>query len=464
MHFGCTPEPEQTRLVPNQPPETVVTGAPLDSSNAFHRYQLFWSGFDVDGTIAGYYVAVTDSNIAPVLRDYQPTTRSDTIIEFTANNEVVLSHAFWVFAVDNEGDRDDTPARIFFNAVDTNRPLPVIFEAEKYEEGIGWTPLRLQTPTDAAQDTVSSAGSQVRIRWTASDPDVGGSITGYRIKLNFDSQFTEIPADSTSITYDNMASGDYQFLVHAIDNAGAESLEPASLRWVVNHEPETVITQMFVSNLDGFVEITDFQENPPTVRDSSRVLLFFEGNDQDGEVIDYAVRRIRCDIVRLSCQSRPFGSFFTDPFVSTPEPASGFQDTTSLFYTSNDYFLVVRSRDNEGKTDGTPDSVFFHVNFTPELQTAQLYPGDGAVLNRAGQDSLEIRFFATDIETASIDLTYRVVLDGSWGRTVGPVPTEDDLYERWAFPDTGLHQLRYTVMDPGRRSNDYEITFTVIDE
>ncbi len=69
LDYGCTPEPEEVRLVPNQAPETVISGAPLDSSNAFHRYQVFWTGFDPDGTIVEYYVAVTDSNITPTIRD-----------------------------------------------------------------------------------------------------------------------------------------------------------------------------------------------------------------------------------------------------------------------------------------------------------------------------------------------------------------------------------------------------------
>jgi hypothetical protein len=463
VHFGCTPEPEEVRLVPNQPPETVVTGAPADSSNAFHRYQMFWQGFDPDGTIAEYWVAVTDSNIAPALRDYRRTLRTDSIIEFTANNEVVLSHAFWVYAVDNEGDRDESPARAFFNAIDVNRPVPVIVDAETFVPGQGWVPLRIQTPTQTAQDTIASEGSMVRVSWTASDADVGGSITGYRIKLSTDSQFREIPADSTSATFTDMPSGDYEFLVEAIDNAGAESLDPASLRWVVNREPDTIVRQMYVWNRHaGFSEISDFRDNPPTIRDSSRVTFFYEGNDQDGTVVDYAYRRIRCDIVRLSCQSRPFGSFFPDPFVSLPEPSSGTSDTTTLYYTSNDYFIVIRSRDNEGKADGTPDSVFFHVNYAPIMDASGVFPADGEIVNGTGIDSLDVRFRATDIETPPTELAYRVVLDGVYGGLVSGVQQEDELFDRWALPAAGTHEILYYVEDPGRRRDTLAVTFEIV--
>ena len=92
LYVACTPEPEYTRVIPNQAPETYISGAPLDSSNAFHRFHVYWTGLDPDGEVVEYGIAVTDSNMVPELADYRRTSRTDTIIDFVANNEVVLSH------------------------------------------------------------------------------------------------------------------------------------------------------------------------------------------------------------------------------------------------------------------------------------------------------------------------------------------------------------------------------------
>jgi len=455
---GCTPEPDQVRVIPNEPPETVASGAPLDSSSVFHRYHMFWAGFDPDGTVDRYFVAVADSNVVPTLPRYRATSRTDSIIVFTANNEVVLSHTFWVYAVDNEGARDQTPARVYFNAVDRNRPVPVITEARKTIDGIE-TALALN-------DTLPSSGASVTICWTATDPDVGGSITAYRIKLSNESRFAEVPADQECVTYSGLPSGEYEFLVEAVDNAGAESLDPASFTWIVNREPDTRITQMFISNRDGFFEVTDFRNNPPQVRDSTRVLLFFEGNDADGEVVAFTTRVFRTDIERGSVRRFPFSTAFTENFVSHPiGSVADTSQTSQLRFFSNDYDLLVRSRDNEGKNDGTPDQVSLSVNFTPQFDLPALEPQDGAVLAYPADPAttpLVVKFRATDVESETTSLEYRAIIDGQlFGRVISNVP-ETQLQDQFLpFPEPGTHTIEFRVEDPGRRSAVRTHTFTI---
>lgn len=465
LHLACTPEPEQTRVVPNRAPETTISGAPLDSANSYHRYHVFWSGYDPDGEVVEYRIAVTDSNIVPVLQDYRRTTRTDSIIEFTANNEVVLAHAVWVFAVDNEGERDPTPDRKYFNAVDSNRPLPSIVEATKTVNG--------ETTSLALNDTMPTVGSSVRIRWSATDPDLGGSIRAYRIKLSTENNFSEIPPDSTSATYSNLPSGFYEFLVEAVDNAGAESLDPAHWSWVVNYEPDTRFTSVVVAGaqLDltagqGPWEPCEWPEEVPTIRDSSRVIFFFEGNDEDGDVTGFSYRIVRTDIARCSSRFGPFSVFFPEDYVSLPIAPPSNPDTLAAYFTSNDYEVFARSKDDEGKTDGTPPGFKFKVNFTPRLRQSALFPGQGAVIDSSiatPDTTLIVRFAADDVESPSIAMSYRAVLNGRYSLVVGPVLDESELVYEFRFPPAGQNAILYTVADPGRRSDSLTVSFTVLE-
>jgi len=463
LYVACTPEPEYTRVIPNQAPETYISGAPLDSANAFHRYHVYWVGLDADGEVVEYGVAVGDSNVVPEFSDYRRTTKTDTIIEFVANNEVVLSHSIWVFAVDNEGERDQTPDRKFFNAVDYNRPVPQIASAQKTVSG--------ETGVLAVNDTLPSEDSSVRFTWTATDPDLGGTIRSYRIKLSIENNFTEIPADSTGVTYSGLPSGNYEFLVEAVDNAGAESLDPARHPWVVNFEPDTRILRMVVAGQEvpllgqGPWSTCGWPPEVPTIRDSSRATFIYEGNDQDGTVTDFSYRIFRTDITRCAVLRGPFSNWITATAVSLPPPRPGSDDTTLTFFTSNDYEVLIRSRDNEVKPDGTPQGVQFRVNFPPTLRESALFPGPGAVIDSSAtavNDSLDIRFAADDTETPPSQMSYRVVLDGRYGIVTGQVAADSLLYERWRFPSPGQHALLYTVSDPGRRGDTLLVNFTVV--
>jgi len=119
----------------NRAPETFLTAAPLDSigggplNRVPYRYHFHWSGSDIDGAIAGYFVAVTETIPgaplpAPKPRQYTFTTRSDSIIVFDVHEGLGTDreHGLYVFAVDNEGKADPTPAFTRFVARDRNLP------------------------------------------------------------------------------------------------------------------------------------------------------------------------------------------------------------------------------------------------------------------------------------------------------------------------------------------------------
>src|SRR5262249_18045614 len=99
-----------------------------------------------DGEVVGFYFAVVETLPVPPegqisvpalpgpkARDYQYTTKRDSIFVFRASEEVSeRQHAFYIYAVDNKGRADPTPARFIFSSSDRSPPLAVIdrFTAE----------------------------------------------------------------------------------------------------------------------------------------------------------------------------------------------------------------------------------------------------------------------------------------------------------------------------------------------
>ena len=144
-------------VVDNQAPETFIVGAPQDTITTRDdqnvpvrpgiaripvRFHLYWAGSDRDGQVAGYYFAVvetlplppegsisTPTLPGPKARDYQFTTKTDSIFIFRASEEVSeRQHAFFIYAVDNKGRADATPARFVFSSYDRFPPLAIIDE------------------------------------------------------------------------------------------------------------------------------------------------------------------------------------------------------------------------------------------------------------------------------------------------------------------------------------------------
>jgi hypothetical protein len=155
---GCRKALAPTTL-DNQPPETWIVAAPQDTittRDAFNqpirpqigkipvRFHMYWAGTDRDGSVAGFYWAVVETlpvppegaGSVPALpgpkaRDYHYTTATDSMFIFRASEEVSeRQHAFYIYAVDNKGRPDPTPARFIFSAYDRFPPTAVIDECK----------------------------------------------------------------------------------------------------------------------------------------------------------------------------------------------------------------------------------------------------------------------------------------------------------------------------------------------
>lgn len=262
----------------NRAPETYLSAAPVDTiaggglSRVPHRYRAQWSGADIDGEIAGFFVAVTETTIdlasgrphrlpAPQPSDYRFTTSRESLFTFSVleGRGTDREHALYVFAVDNQGKVDPTPAVTHFVARDQNLPIVLFTRAEGQgiiypSNGVGGitpTPFTraltdtFELPPHVIRDTIPSGGN-VRFEWRGYDPDFGSRITGYLFKL-IENDFIRTDSTVTSVEYGTPLSptpgalpiGLNVFRIRAIDEAGGTTQPDAVRRFFVNFSPDT---------------------------------------------------------------------------------------------------------------------------------------------------------------------------------------------------------------------------------
>ena len=251
----------------NQAPETWITAAPQDTITTKDplgkpidpvigripvRFHLYWTGADKDGAVAGYYFAVVETlatppgdgfplpNLpGPKARDYRFTTKTDSIFIFDASEDVPeRQHGFYVYAVDDKGKPDPTPARFVFRAYDRFPPLAVVDQAKAVgrvflSDGNGGVVPQVRTyfVTDSfsvdrpfPRDTVPS-GSVLTLRWHGEPTIPGTLVLGYRWKLD-EPDFLSGDSTVTQVTYNTRVGRDFispglkKFTLRAIGQSG----------------------------------------------------------------------------------------------------------------------------------------------------------------------------------------------------------------------------------------------------
>jgi hypothetical protein len=272
--------------VDNQPPETWIVAAPQDTITTRDasntpikpqigkipvRFHMYWAGSDRDGTVVGFYWAVVEtlpvppegSSSVPALpgpkaRDYHYTTATDSIFIFDASEEVSeRQHAFYIYAVDDKGRPDPTPARFVFSAYDRFPPTAVIDECKatgiEYQllPGGGVMPLQktyivtdfFEISNDHAfpRDTVTS-NALLHMKWHGVPTIPSTVVTGYRYKLdepNFNTVDSSVHETSynTGVGTDKVNPGQKIFTLRAIGQSGWRG---ESTRWFqMNFAPDT---------------------------------------------------------------------------------------------------------------------------------------------------------------------------------------------------------------------------------
>jgi hypothetical protein len=212
---------------PNLAPDTTLKTAPSPGSTVPYKVNLEWSGSDPDGWIDFYEVAWFDGIVYEgTLEDlsWERVNRSDSIFAVSADscpvppqtgNTCRGSHTFFVRAVDNEGQRDPTPASVGFNAT---------------------TLLPLTSITSPHGQSFYTMPEDFTIKWDGTDPD--GKVVQYRyVAKPYESEPVRQPPDQSSPSWspwtadtqinihlnplDTDVYGPWVFYVQAKDNAGA---------------------------------------------------------------------------------------------------------------------------------------------------------------------------------------------------------------------------------------------------
>ena len=251
----------------NLAPETWITAAPQDTITERSpvgapvpptpgetpvRFHLYWAGADKDGAVTGFYWAVTetlpvpagDGLALPILpgpkpHDYHYTSRSDSIFIFRASEEVsVREHTFYIYAVDDKGKADPTPARFMFRAYDRFPPLAVIDTARatgtvfKLQPGGGVIALEgtyfIKDSFDVARpfprDTVP-ASAELTFRWHGEATIPSTVVNGFRYKLdeptfNIVDSTVKMAVYNTGIGGNVVAPGTKKFTLRAVGESG----------------------------------------------------------------------------------------------------------------------------------------------------------------------------------------------------------------------------------------------------
>lgn len=270
----------------NQAPETWIVAAPQDTITTRDplnqpirptigripvRFHMYWAGSDRDGAVVGYYFAVVEtlpvpqegSSSVPALpgpkpRDYQFTTKTDSIFIFRASEEVSeRQHAFFIYAVDNKGRPDPTPARFIFSSYDRFPPLAIIDELKAVgtiytlQPGGGVTPIErtyfvrdsfeISETHSVPRDTIP-ANAQMFMRWHGEPTVPSTIITGYRYKLDetsFNTADSSVhqAAYNTGVGLDKVNPGQKIFTLRALGQSGWRG---ESTRWFqMNFAPDT---------------------------------------------------------------------------------------------------------------------------------------------------------------------------------------------------------------------------------
>lgn len=277
---GC-----RTALTPNidrnQAPETWITAAPFDTITLVKgtdpivetipvRFHVYWAGSDMDGEVAGFYYAVTEtlpraeegfteppSLPGPKPSDYHFTTRTDSVFVFSVAEGVPdRRHAFFIYAVDNQGKVDPTPARFIFTAIDKYKPIPIFTVSKgvgtiwQRDAGGNLIPVTKEYPiTDIARpgtltrDTVP-ANATLIFGWSSKSSAAGTAVTGFKYKLD-EPVFVDAAPGQNEVRYHTqvgadtipVSAGTKIFTIRVLDQA--QGSNDSTRRFVANFSPDT---------------------------------------------------------------------------------------------------------------------------------------------------------------------------------------------------------------------------------
>ena len=416
---ACRQEPDP--IDRNRPPETFLTVAPPETSNAEYRVHMFWHGEDKDGIVSRFmwYRSDTLRTLRPDLEpeldllDWNPearkedylkgsfTSRSDTVIVFTGFDKTTGSmlnrQAFHIAAVDDGGRIDPTPARIQFFA-----QVNCIPEAKFWVE-TETIPYKPYVPADL--DTISMF-EPFCVRFIANT--CNNVITGYqwiyggKIRPDFNNDGIpdwyipeNAPPETIEVCLENrddavIPEGDFYFRVIARDEAGALSRSDITtgegvFQIVINHDPDTRILfgENFYVDSDGIErEVNvDFDDGvPDTLPYNSNLRMHYLGWDDPRDSLEYTNPPLP---MRFQFKFERWGdgigggvSSYIPPWYpeikAEDTNCNSDEDSTTMRVGSFRYLFLAKSFDEQYRYDHTPDTVSFFGNFAPTIDNVSI--------------------------------------------------------------------------------------------
>lgn len=407
---------EQNPLDRNREPETFLTIAPPETTNAEYRVHIYWYGEDRDGIVTRFMVYRSDTlrtlrpDLEPELDllDWNPEARksdyeagtftraNDTVIVFrgfdVTTGAMLNRQAFHIVAVDDGGRMDQTPARIqFFAKVNCIPEVDFWFESETISRK-PYLPGSLDTISMFEHFCVEFIGSTCN-----------NVISGYQwiycgnVYPDFNSDGvpdwyipTYDPPEVVQVCIENqgasrISEGDFYFRVTARDEAGARSRADivtgeGVFQVVVNHDPDTRILfgESFYTDKAGNPHevLIDFNDAyPDTMPYNSRLRMHYLGWDDPTDSLEYTDPPIP---MRFQFKFERWG-YGLSGGISRHKPAwmpekkaedtncNSEEDSTTMIVGSYDYLFLAKSFDEQYRYDHTPDTVSFVGNFPPSI-------------------------------------------------------------------------------------------------
>ncbi len=440
----------------NRPPETFITQGPdisadpEDPTDVFYRVHLYWRGEDVDGTIAGFRYAIDDTSDPS---NWGFTEKTDSTFRFQAGEVGALEHLFLIRAVDNLGKQDPSPDTLRFESFTSATPVVEYITPEITVVNDAGTFTGLEKG-----DTVL-VNSDVTFVWSGSDED--GEVVGWESIFGSEAPVRHERNDTTR-TITNLISSPHEFVVRAIDDAGAVSDEGGFFEFTANFDPRTEIQSPIQSRtrrpwLSGADTVLVLNHAPgDTIPLNATVQWCWDSTDPDGPIVDYLWNWIGqpglSGVTTNTCIDlidEPFDS--AGVVVIRPRPLS----RTFLGAPVN---LEVRGRDVYARAEGRPQRLQFFVNYPP---TVDLFEQPNVPANTP----VEFLFSGDDIDGNPQQLRYRWQFDNELSSPLVEFGPGETLKIDAFFNESGLHTLRLWAQDAGgteSESEPDEIQFQVL--
>ncbi|MBN2007915.1 hypothetical protein JW960_01070 [candidate division KSB1 bacterium] len=184
---------------PNQAPDTFISVASPGNVTT-----ISWYGTDKDGFAEVFYYQ-WDGDADWTRTETLSATFNDV---FTSIEDM---RTFYVYAEDNIGERDATPASVTLTPSDA----------------------RPETKITSGPDFGSKTGEDVTFAFSGEDFDAGGAVTSFMYTMDDLSTWITVPVDVNWARFEGLSTGPHTFYVKAVDNLEAADTSPASRTFIV---------------------------------------------------------------------------------------------------------------------------------------------------------------------------------------------------------------------------------------